>query len=219
MNSAINDDYIKAVIELGGLLMQFGKVSRATYLDTDRTPESDTDHTVMLAVLACAIAARFHPDYDLGKIAQYALVHDLVEVYAGDINTINFYAVNQKEKDANELAALLKIKKQFGANFPWLSETIEQYESLADPEARFIKTLDKALPAITHHHVNNIAVNEGFDNPEAFEDSINARDKHMQATFAADQPVAMQIRKAILKDVIENKYQFHGKKRPNEPKV
>jgi hypothetical protein len=46
-------------------------------------PESDTDHTVMLALIACALAPIVDARLDVGLVAQYALVHDLVEAYAG----------------------------------------------------------------------------------------------------------------------------------------
>jgi 5'-deoxynucleotidase YfbR-like HD superfamily hydrolase len=42
----------------------------------------------MLGLIACAFAAAHLPDLDVGLIAQYALVHDLVEVYAGDTPTL-----------------------------------------------------------------------------------------------------------------------------------
>ena len=209
----ISDEYISALEELGGMLLAFAKVNRRTYLDPERTPESDTDHTVMLAIMACAVAQQLHPDYDLGKVAQYALVHDLVEVYAGDVNTINFLTIDQAAKDAAEAAALQKIKDQFGTHFPWIHETIEAYESLRDPEARFIKTLDKLTPAVAHRHSDNHVVNEDFTDPAAFEKSVRARNKHMRATYAADQEPSMYLRETILEKIIDKKYAHHGVQR------
>lgn len=213
MTPQITDDFVNDVIKLGGFLMDFGKVYRATYLDKKRTKESDTDHTVMLAVIACAIARKIDQKLDIGKIAQYALVHDLVEVYAGDVNTINFHTTDQTQKDKNEAKALIRIKKEFGKTFPWIYTTIVSYEKLEDPESRFIKTLDKVLPAITHVHTDNIAVNEGFDDPVAFESSVLARNEHMKKTFAHDQQLVMELREKILKDTVKRKYEFHGKTR------
>lgn len=213
MKSEITEEVFVALKELGGLLIDFSKVYRTIYLDTDKTPESDTDHTVMLSIMACVIASKFHPEYDLGKVAQYALVHDLVEVYAGDVNTIDFHTVDQAAKTKAEEEAVQKIKTKFGAHFPWLHETIETYEKLADPEARFVKTLDKAMPAVTHQYSNNMLVNEAFDNPESFERSVKDRDAHMKATFAADQEIALAFRHALLEETLTKKYAYHGKKR------
>ena len=67
-------------LSLAKLLLQFGRTNRITYHEDGVTPESDTDHTVMLGVMACAFAARYAPHLNNGKIAQFAFIHDLVEV-------------------------------------------------------------------------------------------------------------------------------------------
>ncbi len=213
MKQQITDEFVEDTIKLGGLMMAFSKVFRATYLDTQGTKESDTDHTTMLAVIACAVADSLKLGLDIGKVAQYALVHDLVEVYAGDVNTIDFNNTDHKAKEENEAKALDQLKKEFGKTFPWIHKTIESYEKLGDPEARFIKTLDKIMPALTHLHTDNIAVNEGFDNPEGFEESVYARNAHMRKTFAHDQEIIMQLRDKLLEPTIETKYNYHGKTR------
>lgn len=212
-NAKISNEVVEKTLELGGFLLEFATVYRATYLNTKHDKESDTDHTVMLAVIACAVAAQFHPEYDLGKVAQYALVHDLVEVYAGDVNTINFNTIDVQAKEKAEADALEKIRQKFGRTFPWLHQTIEAYESLADAEARFIKTLDKSLPAITHHFTDNKAVNEGFDDPVAFEHSVKSRNIAMKQSFAHDQEIAMELREAIVGMAIDKKYEHHKMKR------
>jgi putative hydrolase of HD superfamily len=140
-----------AVIRLGKLVLEFARVDRATAMEDGVTPESDTDHTVMLGVIACAFAAKHEPAMDLGKIAQFAFVHDLVEVYAGDTNTFGMSAhLKQGDKEERERAALNRIKKEFDQTLPWVSSTIEEYDSLDSREARYIRTLDKILPKITN---------------------------------------------------------------------
>ena len=141
---------VESVVNLGRLILQFGRVERVTRHEDGVRPETDTDHTVMLGVVACAIARELYPELNLGLLAQYALVHDLVEAYAGDTMTIGINAEGKKEKDMRERQALEKIEQQFAKDFPWLTETLHAYESLGDPEARFIKTIDKMMPKITH---------------------------------------------------------------------
>lgn len=206
----ITDSLMNDLQALTALLFDFAKINRATYLDDKGTPESDTDHTVMLSVIACALAATHLPELDLGKVAQFALVHDLVEVYAGDVNTIDFHSVDHDKKTASEAAALKKIKQQFGSNLPWIHQTIEDYESLESPEARFVKTLDKAMPGLCHIQSNNLLIDETFDDPETFEASVDARNKHIETTYGHDQGFALEVRKRILKEVIANKFAHHN---------
>jgi putative hydrolases of HD superfamily len=71
-----------SLVDLARLALAFGRVDRtAVYHPDQTTPESDTDHTVMLGWAACAIAATWFPQLDLGLVAQFALVHDAPEVY------------------------------------------------------------------------------------------------------------------------------------------
>jgi 5'-deoxynucleotidase YfbR-like HD superfamily hydrolase len=165
------------------------------------TPESDTDHTVMLGVIACAFAQAFVPHLDPGKIAQFALIHDLVEVYAGDTPTIVISDEAREEKDRIEKAAHERIEREFGDLYPWIHQTITDYESLAIPEARFVKTMDKVMPAIVHllsdgkgieilgyskaellagTRVNDARLKQGYgsDQPEVFELLVQLRKKY-----------------------------------------
>lgn len=141
---------VDAVIRLGRLALAFGRVDRITYHEDGRTLESDTDHTVMLGLVACAFAERHLSDLDLGLIAQYALVHDLVEVYAGDTPTLRISANQRVEKREREECARYRLDVEFGGLLPWVVGTIGAYEDLATAEARYVKALDKLLPKITH---------------------------------------------------------------------
>jgi len=140
-----------AVIALGQLALRFGRVNRITFHEDGVTPESDTDHTVMLGLVACAFAAKWLPHLDVGLIAQYATVHDLVEVYAGDTATLRPLSADAKAaKEAREQAAFTRIRQEFGRVFPWLPTRIAEYEKRATLEARYVKAIDKLLPKITH---------------------------------------------------------------------
>lgn len=138
------------ILELCSFLLDFGKVERITCHQDGKTRESDTDHTVMISVLACAIAKKLYNDLDVGLIAQFALVHDLVEVYAGDTPTLveaneNFI----RQKDDREKISKQKIESRFSFEFPWIFKTITKYEELDTKEALFVKCIDRIVPKIT----------------------------------------------------------------------
>lgn len=185
------------VIELAQLCLRFGRVERVTYHEDGKRLETDTDHTVMLAVIACAFVERINaeagrfPRYDVGLVAQFAIVHDLVEAYAGDTNTLA--GTGDTAKEAREAAALARIRSEFAVDFPWLTDTIDEYESLVSPEARFVKALDKVLPKITHLLNGGATLRQhGVDasNIDAVNGSQVAK---MRATYAADQPAVMAL--------------------------
>jgi putative hydrolase of HD superfamily len=139
------------VVTVGTMALAFGRVDRITYHPDGQRLESDTDHTVMLGLVACAFAQRYLPELDLGWIAQYALVHDLPEVYAGDTPTLRIDADGRAAKKAREEAAMWRIHRET-TGLPWVSDVLECYEqqSESDPEARYVRAMDKLLPKITH---------------------------------------------------------------------
>jgi putative hydrolase of HD superfamily len=138
------------LIDLGNLALAFGRIDRtAVYHPDGETPESDTDHTVMLGWLACALAAGYFPELDLGLVAQFALVHDAPEVYAGDTQTLRITDAGRAAKAAREHAAIERITEEFQA-LPWFPRLIALYEAQELAEARFVRGLDKVLPKIVH---------------------------------------------------------------------
>lgn len=189
MDQKFNPSTIQAFSDLGALALAFGRVNRITCHPDGVTPESDTDHTVMLGLLACAFASRFAPHLDIGKVAQFALVHDLVEVYAGDTATARGLSDAEREdKETRERKALARIRDEFDAEFPWVGATIASYESLDTPEARFVKVADKLMPKITNT-LNQGAtfVPQGHTEESARTFLANQRET-LARTYGSDQP-------------------------------
>lgn len=117
----------------------------------ERRQENDAEHSWSVAFLGCALAPQIDPKLDLGKIAQYATAHDIVEVYASDTST---FASEEElaSKAEREEAALKRIEKEF-AHFPWIVQTIEEYERRDTDEAKFVYALDKYI-AVTYDYID-----------------------------------------------------------------
>lgn len=175
--------------KLGELTLRFAQVNRVTRFPDGVTPESDTDHTVMLGLIACAYAAKDAKHLDIGKIAQFALVHDLIEAYAGDTDTFGMHADPKKkhDKEEREAAALARLEKECGTTLPWITETIHEYESLSSPEARFVKSMDKTLPKVTHSFNDLVCL----PNQEAFNAHCDYQLETLKETYGKDQPAAL----------------------------
>jgi 5'-deoxynucleotidase YfbR-like HD superfamily hydrolase len=182
-----------AVINLGALALKFARVNRVTYHEDGRTPESDTDHTVMLGLIACAYAARYATHLDVGKIAAFSLIHDLVEVYAGDTPTVTKVAWDKKKKHEREMRALKRIQKEFSQTLPWIHKTIAQYESLKDPEARFVKTMDKVMPKITHFLNGGKTLKKYGYTPQEHKADLDTQRNMTMAHYTYDQKEALKI--------------------------
>lgn len=113
-----------------------------------RPKENDAEHSWSLAMIACSLAERIDKSLDLGKIAQLAIVHDLVEVFAGDTSIWDKQLRSSKQK--REEHALARIQKEFSA-FPWIGEMCLEYETKSSPEAIFISAVDKYAATFTRY--------------------------------------------------------------------
>lgn len=118
----------------------------STTFDADRR-ENVAEHSNSLAVLAAAIASDLNDTgegLDVGMVAQFASVHDLVEAYMeeGDISVYAPTAV-LKTKEVSEKLALEKLKSKVG--HAWITNTIESYKNQTTAEARFVYALDKIV--------------------------------------------------------------------------
>ena len=109
----------------------------------ERRWENDAEHSWSIALLACSLAPRIDASLDVGKICQFAVVHDLVEVYAGDTSTFASKS-EHASKPQREAKALKTISKEFAA-FPWIIQTIEAYEHKDTNEALFLYAVDKYI--------------------------------------------------------------------------
>lgn len=194
-------------VQLGQLLLDFGQVNRVTYHPDRTTLESDSTHTVMLGVMACALALNTEPQLDSGLIAQFALVHDLVEVYAGDTDTLTGGDALLTKKD-REHDAYERIKDQFWLSFPWLPNMIWHYEQQELPEARFVRAVDKLMPKITH------ILNNGRTFEDSGVDGAHVRrflDKQREdlMTYAGEFEGLMRLRDLLVSRVIAIAYDRH----------
>ncbi len=133
-------------ITLAKLSLMFGRVERITRHEDGIRPETDTDHTVMLGLFVL----EFAPDWlDKGRLAEFALVHDFPEVFAKDTQTLFISEEEREAKAQREAAAREKLGILLEDRGPVLS-ILSAYEAQNEPEARFVRLMDKVLPKLLH---------------------------------------------------------------------
>lgn len=143
-------DLAKAVIELGELVMKLGTVERVTYHPGGRRHETDTTHTVMLGIIAPALAAELAPGLNRGLIAEFANFHDLPEALVGDVDSFQAAPHELETKKVRELMAARQIERQFADSLSYVTVRMRQYQEQRSPEARWVWAVDKLMPALTH---------------------------------------------------------------------
>ena len=134
------------LLKFTDFLLQFRAVKRVVLIPGTNLWENDAEHSFQLALLAWFIVEDQKLKLDLSKILSLALVHDLVETYAGD----TYLFGKKKHKDSKkirETEAYCQIKKNF-ISIKSVHKLIGEYEKKGSEESKFVYALDKVLPMI-----------------------------------------------------------------------
>jgi 5'-deoxynucleotidase YfbR-like HD superfamily hydrolase len=113
--------------------------------DTKRH-ENVGEHSLALSLLAGALAESVDPSLDTGKVVEYAMVHDVVEPYVGDV-TVWEPEEAMRKKIRHEALAGQRIMEDFPL-FPWIARKYKEFEQLDTPEKCFVQALCKLYPHI-----------------------------------------------------------------------
>jgi len=136
---------LQRLFDLYSLLLQLQQVKRIVHLPVSHERENDIEHSYSLAMAAWFLVQYF-PKLNKDRVIRFALVHDLVEVYAGDTYIYAEQHIVEGKKD-REKKALKRLEKEW-PDFPEMIELIKDYEARTSEEARFVYALDKIMPII-----------------------------------------------------------------------
>lgn len=112
--------------------------------------ENDVEHSYILAMCVWYLNQKANLGLDTDKLLRYALVHDLVEAYAGDVNVYGRKAHSGEyveKKKQRESKAFVRIKQEFPGQ-TGMFDAIEAYEERNDEESKFVYSVDKLLPPL-----------------------------------------------------------------------
>ncbi|MEL6467120.1 MAG: HD domain-containing protein [Pseudomonadota bacterium] len=120
-------------------------ITRATTLADGSRAENSAEHSWHLTLYALVLADQAGPDVDINRVIKMLILHDLVEIDAGD-NPI-FEDVDTAAVAAQEQAAADRI---FGLLPDDIARDLrpiwEEFESAETPTAQFAKALDRFQP-------------------------------------------------------------------------
>ncbi len=136
---------LDALLQFVSCTNTFRAIERTVSIQQSTRPENDLEHTGQLALLAWYVLSNSNNSLNLDLALRYALVHDLVEVHAGDTSFYDTEA--RKDKKEREARALVQLKEEY-PHFSDLTDHISHYELRSDPESVFIHALDKLIPVL-----------------------------------------------------------------------
>lgn len=139
---------LEKILDFVKLTQLFRGIERDIFLAKEKRLENDTEHSFQLAMVSWYIAETGELNLNLNQIIKYALIHDFVEVYAGDTPLYTSSDRFARSKKNRERKASLRIEQEF-PEFAELHKSIRAYERMTDQESKFVYTVDKLLPILS----------------------------------------------------------------------
>lgn len=149
------------------------EIVRQTYLADGSRKENDAEHSWHLALMCAILSEYANEKIDVGRTMAMVLVHDLVEIDAGD--TYAYDEAGNADKRQRELAAAERIFRLLPEDQAVRMRGLwDEFEEGTTPEAKFANTLDKIQPVL----LNDASGGRSWREHQVEEARILARNVH-----------------------------------------
>lgn len=120
-------------------------VLRRTLLVDLSRRENDAEHSWHIAVMAMLFSEYAAEPVDIGRVVQMCVVHDLVEVYAGD--TFAYDAAGNADKEAREKAAADQLFGMLPKEQGRMIRSLwEEFDAMESADAKYAACMDRLQP-------------------------------------------------------------------------
>ena len=147
MNTDRLDRQIAFILEMDRLK----GVLRRSYLLNDPRRENSAEHSWHLAVLAMVLDEYANAEVNQRRVLKMLLVHDVVEIDAGDTYCYdaagNESKADREQSAADRLFGLLPDDQRDEMRGLW-----EEFEGRETAEAKFAAALDRLMPLLHNYH-------------------------------------------------------------------
>ena len=126
------------------------EIFRQTHITDYKRRENDAEHAWHMAVMAYLLREYANEPFDIAKTMMMILIHDIVEIDAGDTYAYDEEArATQEEREKAAADRLFGILPEDQQND--LRTLFEEFEACRTPEARFARAMDNFQPLLLNH--------------------------------------------------------------------
>ena len=129
------------LFSLQDMINDLSGIERKSFIPGTDKRENDIEHSLTVATLCWYICDKYELELDMAKIFKYALSHDFVERYAGDVSTFAS-AEERAAKVVREKESLDRLSEEF-KDFGDIITSMKNYEDKDDEESVFVWSVDK----------------------------------------------------------------------------
>ena len=139
------DERLRKQMEFALEIDKEKNIFRQTHLSNHGRNENDAEHAWHMAIMAYLLREYSNEPIDIGKVMLMCLIHDIVEIDAGD--TYAYDLEGQKTQKAREEAAKERIFSMLPEDQKSeLSSLFDEFEAYETPEAKFAHAMDNLQP-------------------------------------------------------------------------
>lgn len=158
--SFVTNNKLKRQLDFLVEIDKMKNIFRRTVIINKLRRENDAEHSWHFAMYAM-ILEEYSPEHiDINKVIKIALVHDLVEIYAGD--TFAYDSEGYKNKKQREIEAANNLFGSIGSEQGnYLRSLWEEFEEKETAESRFANVCDRLQPLIHNYFTDGHTWREG----------------------------------------------------------
>ena len=175
-------------------------IFRQTHLSGNGRRENDAEHAWHMAIMVYLLKEYANEGIDVAKAMMMALIHDIVEIDAGDT-----YAYDTKGLETQKAREEQAAERIFGLlpddQGEELKSLFEEFEAGESPEARFVRSMDNFQPLLLNDS------NDGSDWREHGIRKKQIMNRHMKTKLGsniiwerAEKIIKENVRKGNIKD-------------------
>ncbi|MGI6500798.1 MAG: HD domain-containing protein [Anaerostipes sp.] len=135
------------------------KITRQTYLADLSRKENDAEHSWHMALMAFILKEYANEEVDVLRVIEMLLIHDLVEIDAGDTYLYDEEARKEaairEEKAAQRIFQMLPKEQE-----KYVYDLWREFEDRETPESKFANTLDRVQPILLNDAGDGLAWRE-----------------------------------------------------------
>ncbi|MBO4835561.1 MAG: HD domain-containing protein [Lachnospiraceae bacterium] len=152
----ITDERLKKQIRFISEIDKIKSIFRQTYVSDLSRQENDAEHSWHLALMAMVLSEYANEEVDVLHVIELVLIHDMVEIDAGD--TYAYDPEANKTKRERELKAAERIFHLLPDDqAEWVRSLWDEYEASETKEAKFALSLDILHPILMNDLGNGLA--------------------------------------------------------------
>ena len=126
-------------------------ITRQTFLSDAKRRENDAEHAWHMAIMTLLLSEYANEEIDVLRVLSMLLIHDLVEIDAGDT-----YAYDEEGKQTQRVREVKAADRIYGIlpedQGEKLRELWEEFEEAQTPEAKFAHVMDNVQPAMLNDY-------------------------------------------------------------------